>query len=101
MKLLALTAAILFTVTGCLYQQHGNRFDSAAVARLVPGVSTTQDAIALLGQPTAVSANPDGSQVLQWQYAYGTAIGVGGAAHAAILFASDGKMIRVTHLSQV
>jgi hypothetical protein len=101
MRSLALTAVILFTVTGCLYQQHGNRFDSATVARLLPGGSTTQDAIALLGQPTAVSTNADGTQILQWQYAYGTAIGVGGAAHAAILFASDGKMLRVTHLSRV
>jgi hypothetical protein len=82
MRWVGLAAAILFTVTGCLYQQHGNRFDSASVARLVPGLSTTQDAIALLGQPTAVSTNADGTQVLQWQYAYGTAIGVGGAAHA-------------------
>jgi outer membrane protein assembly factor BamE (lipoprotein component of BamABCDE complex) len=101
MKPLALAAAIVLTLSGCLYQQHGNRFDTDAVARLTPGVSTKQDAIALLGQPTALSTSPDGSQILQWQYAYGTAIGVGGAAHAAIAFAPDGKMIRVTHLSRV
>lgn len=101
MKPLALAAAIVFGLSGCLYQQHGNHFDTDAVSRLTPGVSTAQDAIALLGQPTGVSTNSDGSEIFQWQYAYGTAIGVGGAAHAAILFASDGKMIRVTHLSRV
>ena len=101
MRLVVLAVGITLMLSGCVYQQYGNRFDSGAVARLVPGVSTTQDAIALLGKPTATSVNADGSELLQWQYAYGTAIGVGGAAHAAILFAADGKMVRVTHLSQI
>jgi hypothetical protein len=54
----------------------------------------------MLGKPISVSTNADGSQVLQWYYVYGTAIGVGGGAHAAVLFAPDGKMVRVTHLFQ-
>jgi outer membrane protein assembly factor BamE (lipoprotein component of BamABCDE complex) len=90
----------LLLMSACVYQQHGNRFDASAINQLVPGVSTKEDAITKLGQPTAVSTNADGSQVLQWYYVFGTAIGVGGGAQAAILFGSDGKMIRVTHLFQ-
>jgi outer membrane protein assembly factor BamE (lipoprotein component of BamABCDE complex) len=91
---------INFVVSGCLYQQRGERFDASAINQLTPGVSTEQDAIAKLGKPVSVSTNADGSQVLQWYYVYGTAIGVGGGAHAAILFGPDEKMIRVSHLSQ-
>ncbi|MGH9782364.1 MAG: hypothetical protein ACRD33_11170 [Candidatus Acidiferrales bacterium] len=47
-----------------------------------------------------MSNEANGDQLLQWQYVYGTAVGVGGGAHAAILFGPDGKMIRVTFLSQ-
>jgi outer membrane protein assembly factor BamE (lipoprotein component of BamABCDE complex) len=91
----------LFVLSGCVYQQQGQRFDASAINQLIPGSSTEQDAIAKLGKPISVSTNADGSQVLQWYYVYGTAIGVGGGAHAAILFGVDGKMIRVTNLSQV
>jgi hypothetical protein len=87
-------------LSACVYQQHGTRFDPNAINQLTPGVSTQQDAIAKLGKPMAVSTNADGSQLLQWQYVYGTALGTSGGAHAAILFGSDGKMIRVTHISQ-
>lgn len=95
-----LAISLAFSLSACVYQQHGTRFDVAAVNELQPGVSTKQDAIAKLGKPKAVSTNADGSQLLQWQYVYGTAIGVGGGAHVAILFEPDGKMIRVKHLSQ-
>ena len=86
------------TLAGCVYQQLGTRFDPELISRLTPGISTEQDAINLLGKPAALSTNADGSQLLQWQYVYGTAIGIGGGAHAAILFGRDGKMIRVTQL---
>lgn len=97
-RFIAMVLALL--LIGCVYQQHGTRFDAAKVAELQAGVSTQQDAIEKLGQPSAVSNYPDGSKLLQWQYVYGTAVGVGGGAHAAILFGADDKMIRVTQLSQ-
>ncbi len=91
---------LALSLSACVYMQHGTRFDPNVINQLTPGVSTQQDAIAKLGKPMAVSTNADGSQLLQWQYVYGTAVGIGGGAHAAILFGSDGKMIRVTHISQ-
>jgi outer membrane protein assembly factor BamE (lipoprotein component of BamABCDE complex) len=92
--------AMLAVITACVYQQHGNRFDVAAINQLRPGASTEQDAVALLGKPTATSAPENGGHVLQWYFVYGTALGTGGGAHAAILFGPDGKMVRVTHLFQ-
>lgn len=100
MRWLVVALTLSLCVSACVYQQQGNRFDPAKVAELQPGVSTQQDAIDKLGPPSAVSNYPDGSRLLQWQYVYGTAVGVGGGAHAAILFGADGKMIRVTFLSQ-
>jgi hypothetical protein len=78
----------------------GNRFDTAKISTLMPGVSTDADAVQQLGPPSATSTNVDGSQALQWLYSYGTAVGTTGSAHAVILFGPDGKMIRLAHLSQ-
>jgi hypothetical protein len=74
----------------------GNKFDPSLVNELTPGVSTMADARHSLGPPSAMSTYPDGRQLLQWQYSQGTIIGASGA-HVAILFDSDGKMMRVTH----
>ena len=98
MRPIIVAILLAFSLSACVYQQHGTRFDVSAVNELQPGVSTKQDAIAKLGKPTAVSTTVDGSQLLQWQYVYGTAIGVGGGAHVAILFGPDEKMIRINHL---
>jgi hypothetical protein len=95
-----IVAIILAFLSACVYQQHGTRFDANAVNELQPGVSTKEDAIAKLGKPSSVTTKADGTQLLQWQYVYGTAIGTGGGAHAAIIFGPDGRMIRVHHLSK-
>ena len=89
MKRNILLLVFALMLPACVYQQHGNSFDVAAINELQPGISTQQDAIEKLGKPMAVSTQADGSQLLQWQYVYGTAIGVGGGAHAAILFGPD------------
>ena len=100
MKNIHLVIVLSLAISGCVYMQHGSRFDADKIKSFQPGITSEQDAIAALGKPMAWSENPDGSQLLQWQYVYGTAIGVGGGAHAAILFGADGKMIRVALLSQ-
>ena len=91
-----LLAALL---AGCTVQE-GHRFSTSTVEQLQPGVSTEQDATALLGVPTATVNNADGTRLLQWQYIYGTASGIGGSAHAAVLFAPDKKMIRIVEVFQ-
>lgn len=100
MKRLLIALTLALCLSGCVYQQQGNRFDMAKVDELQAGVSTSQDAIVKLGSPTAQSSYPDGSQLLQWRYVYGTAIGVGGGAGVAILFGPDSKMVRVVHRDQ-
>ena len=50
----ALALAIL--TSGCAYQQSGRPFDSEAVARLQPGVSTERDVIEKLGPPSTTLA---------------------------------------------
>jgi hypothetical protein len=89
----------MLVLTACVYMQHGNRFDPGAVQQLKPGTSTEQDATQKLGQPAAVSTYANGDRLLQWMYAYGTAIGIGGGAHVAILFGPDTRMIRVVQES--
>lgn len=73
----------------------GNKFDMDKVHQLQPGMSTRQDAIALLGAPTRIINSSTGKTALEWRYAQGTALGTGSAAHATIVFGSDNKMIRI------
>ena len=86
-------------LAGCAIEE-GKRFSTTSVQQLQPGVSTEQDAIALLGKPVGRVNNDDGTHLLQWQYIYGTASGIGGSAHAAVLFGSDQKMIRTVEVFQ-
>src|ERR1700687_5068686 len=99
MKAIAVLLGFLLLIAGCTFQQ-GHRFDVNAVRQLQPGVTTDQDAIALLGPPAATNNNGDGTQLLQWQYVYGTTSTWVGDEHAAILFGPDHKMIKVVELFQ-
>jgi hypothetical protein len=76
----------------------GNKFDPQNINLLTPQVSSISDATLLLGPPMAQSAMPDGATLYQWQYAQGTLVG-GSGAHLAILFDSEGTMIKVQHMS--
>lgn len=93
----AIAALLGASLAACV--QVGNTFDLKKVGELTPGVTTQQEAIEKLGKPSSVSGMPGGGRLLQWQYAFGTGIGVGGGAHAAILFDRDGIMSQVTHIS--
>lgn len=74
----------------------GKKFDIDKVDQLQPGISTTSDAIRLLGPTTSESSMQGNAKLLQWQYSQGTLAG-GSGAHVAILFDANGKMVRVTH----
>ena len=86
-------ACLIVSVSACT--TIGSKFDVAKVDQLQPGISTSSDAIALLGKPTSESSMQDGSKLLQWLYSQGTLVG-GSGAHVAILFDATGKMVRVT-----
>jgi len=99
MKQSMIFLGLLLLIAGCSFEQ-GHRFDANSVRRLQPGVTTEQDAIALLGPPAATNNNGDGTQLLQWQYVYGTTTSWVGSAHAAILFGPDRKMVRLVEVFQ-
>lgn len=98
MKSLRVLLLSISLIAGCATV--GNKFDVKQVDSFQPGVTTKEDAIAKLGKPRAVSTRADGSQVVQWIYAQGTALGVGSGAHVAIIFDKEGKMVRVSHRSE-
>ncbi len=92
------TVFVVALLVGCL---QGNRFDPALVSKLKPGISTEQDAIRLLGKPSSVGIfDGAGDRIIQWYFAYGNGGGSGASAHAAIIFAPDERMIRVSALSE-
>ena len=99
MKTTPLILSFMLLVAGCAIQE-GQRFDATTVQQMQPGVTTQQDAIAALGKPAKTVSNADGTQLLQWQYIYGTSASWTGDAHAAILFGPDQKMIRVVEVFQ-
>ena len=108
----SILVGMMLALAGCAVANDtadiGQSFDPTGVARLRPGVSTQNDAIAALGSPLSIDTQSDGSQLLKWYYAHfeptGTAAlitGMGSSeitgAHVEILFGSDGRMIRVMH----
>jgi hypothetical protein len=98
MKSLRVLFIFIALIAGCATV--GNKFDVKQVDSFQPGLTTKEDAIAKLGKPRSVSTRADGSQIVQWIYAQGTALGVGSGAHVAIIFDNEGKMIRVSHRSE-
>lgn len=86
------------TLTACV--TIGTKFDIRKADQLTPQVSTADDAIALLGNPTSDSNINGTNRLLQWQYSQGTMVG-GNGAHLAILFDKDGKMIRITNKTKI
>jgi len=89
---------VLLLCVGCATV--GSKFAIEKAEELQPGVSTIDDAIHLIGKPTSESTYADGSQLLQWSYAQGSLVG-GSGAHLAILFDSNGTMVRITHRSRM
>lgn len=90
---LGLTALILIG-TACA-REVGRPFDTSAADALTPGRSTLQEAMVLLGPPTASFRSASGREVAQWSYFKGKAGGTE-SANLMILFGPDGRMIAIT-----
>ena len=90
----ATALALSLPLAGCMTS--GVKFTMAEVESLQPGVTTKDEAIALLGKPTSRSTMADGTELLQWMYTEVVYI-AGDSRHVAILFGRDGRMLRITH----
>jgi hypothetical protein len=80
--------------TACA-REIGRKFDMSAADALTPGVSTLQDAVAVLGPRTAGYVGLSGREVAEWRYLKDWPRGTEFAT-LMILFGADGRMIAVT-----
>jgi hypothetical protein len=93
MRIGTLFAAVILLValTGCA--SFGEKFDPALVDQLDPGVSTVQDAVALLGPYNGQSVMPDGTRIYTWMYSStNTLTGKSEARSVGLSFRPDGKL---------
>lgn len=90
MKHIALAAALAAAVAACALPAPGP--DLHDFAKLVPGQSTAQDAVALLGRPISATVIGENAYV-QWLSQRNGSYGMVG-----ILFDARGRMIRVQHI---
>ncbi|RAP59665.1 outer membrane protein assembly factor BamE [Oleiagrimonas sp. MCCC 1A03011] len=67
-KLLPLTAVLL--LSACMTLQTGKKVDPAKLSQLKPGVTTVAQAEELLGQPTGIAKNPDGTTTLSYFFSH-------------------------------
>ncbi len=78
--------------------------DPAVLDQLKPGLSTVADAIKLLGNPAAQTAQADGNQLMQWKLAAPAAAAAAQtnlkAQTASILFDKAGKMLSPVQLGK-
>lgn len=98
MKLTIAALVATLTLSACVHI--GNKFDMAQAHALKPGISTSKDAIATLGKPTSTSASVNNGTLLQWMYTSSTVLGAH-SSHVAILFDADGKMVKITHETEL
>src|SRR5438552_3533474 len=87
-----LMAAMLLGLAGCTIWPAQYAPDPRNYTLLVPGQSTTEDAIRLLGVPTASSPLANGKALLQWADYRLPKI------HVVISFDADGRLIEVRHV---
>lgn len=86
--------ALILTAAACA-REVGRPFDISAADALTPGQSTLEDAVALLGSPTASFHSASGREVAQWTY-FKDRTGGTTSANLMILFGTDGRMIAIT-----
>lgn len=107
---LRLTAALVLVgaLTGCATATVGTPFPANNVGLLRTGVSTTEDARGLLGQPWQVQTLANGEQVHIWQYIRSDATsGIvtmnvkTSTQQAALVFGPDNRLARVQNLINV
>ncbi|MEA1605756.1 hypothetical protein [Pseudomonas spirodelae] len=107
---LRLTAALVLVgaLAGCATATVGTPFPANNVGLLRTGVSTTEDARSLLGQPWQVQTLANGEQVHIWQYIRSDATsGIvtmnvkTSTQQAALVFGPDNRLARVQNLINV
>lgn len=91
-RFIAAVAALLL-MPGCLATAQPVRPQIRAVSALVPGQTTAQEAIALMGKPYSVTAMGALGELVQWMQPTPRSL-----AHVAVLFGPDGKMVRIQHI---
>ncbi|MFT0531621.1 hypothetical protein ACMHYJ_02130 [Castellaniella hirudinis] len=98
MKSLFFPAILLLSLAGCATATSGQDFNMEAVQVLVPGVSTVDDAVRLMGaSPVSVTNLGDGSKILGWTYIkaqsqFMSTTSQGKTAH--LLFDANGIFVR-------
>jgi outer membrane protein assembly factor BamE (lipoprotein component of BamABCDE complex) len=63
--------------------------------QLTPGATTRDDAIAMMGRPSAETAAPGGHVLMQWRESQPDVAGAK-AVQVSVLFDSRGRMVRIT-----
>ncbi len=106
-RLLITVFAVLLT-GGCATATVGKPFPGNNVALLRPGLSTTEEARSLLGEPHQVQINAAGEQLYTWQYIRSDATSglvsmnvQTNTQQAALVFGADGRLLRVHNLINV
>ena len=88
-------AFLVASLAGCA--SFGEKFDPALIDQLQPGVSTVQDAVALLGPYSGESMGASGVHVYTWMHSEANALtGKSAAQSVGLAFGPDGKLVNKT-----
>ncbi|WP_019397251.1 MULTISPECIES: hypothetical protein [unclassified Pseudoxanthomonas] len=96
---MALVAALVCALAGCVTMEGGAAFDAGAAARFEPGVATRAQVEAALGPAASITQAADGSTVLAYSHIVSKANGFTGKAaaqgHSAVfVFDRAGVLVR-------
>lgn len=105
---LFVVALLIAALTGCATATIGTPFPSSNVSLLRVGLSTTEEARSLLGEPQQVSTNELGEQWYLWQYIRSDATAGFASTNvrtqhqqAMLVFDQGGRLLRAQQLINV
>ncbi|MFP1960344.1 hypothetical protein [Lonsdalea quercina] len=87
MKKLLLIACMSLLI-GCAYV--GKNFDESQLAGVEKGKTTKQDLITSFGEPTTMTVDSEGNELLMWSYSMGSAFGAN--AKVLMIKTKNGKV---------
>lgn len=87
MKKLLLIACMSLLI-GCAYV--GKNFDESKLAGVEKGKTTKQDLITSFGEPTTMTVDSEGNELLMWSYSMGSAFGAN--AKVLMIKTKNGKV---------
>ena len=92
MRKFLVSAVMAAALVGCATS--GTKITQEQLDQVVQGKTTRAEVVSLFGQPTSVSMNSDGTQILGWGYAHVGFAGIGTEVQGLSVVFDDKELVK-------